>query len=674
MDLFLTTPKLSFQKQASCALDEDSRHWTQQILAEAYRACPAIADFSSTITFREKDDEQGYALGAVVVEASVNSALAATRVGAARPGRVAIPVIIRNYELLPLDVFMDASGRAMPLTESRLREALFTPDVGDSVTNDLGDTSIYNLLYPLGRASSGDFGMGMGLSTTNGNISTVMGTGMKFSAAMGDPQYSLLDELAVTMRVPDIAVVEAALQEDGVKVAVANNEPFREALSVIAAAAPSALSTADGLVKAAQAMARADVIQIGHDDVGYWMRTAASNAYSTPETYALERADLLKIAGPEMTRKVDTEGTVTVAPQQAPEEGSPSADAVVTSAGIYTVPVEGAEAPLTGWVLPNLIGLDGLVMPQAVFTNGAVSMVQDQIVGTRVSTGADLPRDEPKGVGCFYSVNGEDIKATVPINVMGREEVDGLPAWMVQGAEGESTRLRFAPGLQNIEFVDGELFLPENAGFISLNEGASLPLASEPGAPKVASAASSVTVRRDGDTYALTFRGADKLSALVRSRGELDHDDAMFVLALAGVSPPTASTKLASADIVSLPIRDITMFEELVKQSSDETASLAAMISGLRMSLVKEAAALPSSTTVDAVLSLGFINPENVRLFLARLPYLEKSLSMLCEMVVASRLGLTSIPEGAASRGARGVDAVITGLRGLALMEMDQAA
>ena len=689
MDLFLETPKLIFTKSASVELDEDSRNWTQQILAEAFQACPSIGEFSATVTFRSKDDTQGYAFGAVVVEAATRSALAATRVGAARPGRVAIPVIVRSYQLMPLDIFISADGRALPLTDARLREALFTTEIGDSVTTDIGDTSIYNLLYPLGRAGNGgEFGMGMGGGMGSG-VTTVFGPGMKFASAMDEGTYSLLDELAITLRAPDLETVKTALAEPAIKAAMASPGPFQDAVRLLASVEPSALTTADTLVKAAQAMARADVIQLGHDHEGYWMRTACSNAYSTPETYALDRGQFLKIAGPELTKKVDTEGTVTVGAQQAPADAPRTPAKPVTETGIYRVRIDGQGdgKELVGWVIPNLIGLDGLVLPQAVFTNGAVSMVQDQIAGVRAATGADLPNDEPKGIGVFYAGREGNVQATVPVVVKARQEIDGVPAWVVQTTEGEDTVLRYAPGLQGIEFVDGELFIPESAGFISLGEGAALSLEdggadsleSVPGgipAEKTASA-STVTIKSStGFDYRLSFANADKLAALVRSRGELDHDDAMFVLALGGVSPQTASTKLAAAErgAVTLPVRDVVLFAELQKQASDETASLASLIGALRVSLVKEAASMPSSTTVDAVLSLGFINPENVRLFLARLPYLEKSLSMVCEMVIASRLGLTSIPEGAASRAARALDAVITGLRGLALMEIDQAA
>ena len=48
--------------------------------------------------------------------------------------------------------------------------------------------------------------------------------------------------------------------------------------------------------------------------------------------------------------------------------------------------------------------------------------------------------------------------------------------------------------------------------------------------------------------------------------------------------------------------------------------------------------------TIDAVLSLGFLSRRNLRKFVAMRPVLEESLSNLCALLLASRIGLTEIP------------------------------
>lgn len=677
MDLFLPIPELEFPKAASRSLDEDSRNWTQAVLAEAYKSCPAIAEFAATVVFSEKDDSQGYAFGNIVLEATVDSPLAATRVGGAKAQRAVVPVIIKNYQLLPLDVFMDSQGRAFPLTDARLREALFRPEVGEAVTADQGDTSLYNLLYPLGRIGGGTFGGGFGAGGSGG-MTTILGNGMKFAS---DADYSLLGELASTMHAPDVRRLTSALEDEATKEAALSNSAMTACLRHVAEVEESALTSADSLIKAAAAMIATDVHQIGYsEELGsYWVKSASSRGYSPTPDHILDRGQLLKLAGEAVVRKVDLEGTVVLNGDNgaAPDDDDSSTWKIIGAPGIYrTRSSDGTE--LLGWVLPNLVDLDGTKMPQAVFTNGSSSMVQDQIMGSQVSTGVDLPNDKPTGIGVFYA-SGAGVEATVPLNVIAKVKgKDGETAYEVKTMMGQQATLRLVPGLLRLEEVDGELFLPENAKFIRLDRGEPIALASSPEELRGSSTkkTASISVRGDGlGEYIMTWDGLPKLASVFSRR--LDHDSAAFAMALAGVPAHDVMNKLAAADrgpVRDVPARDIVMFADRLAEAKVAGASMASIIAGLKQSLVKEAAALPSAMTVDAVLSLGFLNPENVRLFLSRLPYLEKALSMLCEMVVASRLGLASVPEGAASRAARGLDAVVTGLRGLALLETDQAS
>lgn len=678
MDLFLPIAPLEFEKTASATMDEDPSTWTRQILAELHKSCPSIAEYSATVTFLKKDDQQGYALGMVVIENGVDSALAATRVGGAKPGRAVVPIIISNYELMPFDVFMAADGRALPLTPERLREALFNPAIGEALTTDFGDTSLYNLFYPLGRAWGADYGGGIGSGL--GNTSTVAyGPGMKYASDQTTP---LLEVIAPTLLGTDIKTMITALSDESIKQAAQENQNLRDAIGVIAEHADNALSSSEPLYKAASELASADVAQFGFEpEAGtYWMKTASQTAYVPAVIRQLDRGQMLKIAGDKLTHKVDTEGTVTVSKSRGNKtviELNNDDWKPITEPGIYRVrTVEGTD--LVGWAIPNLLSLDGTVMPVTVFSNGAVSQMQDCIMGARMATGADLPSTAPSGVGVFYA-RGQDgnVVATIPLRVEGAAKSKTGTAWLVTDMTGEKSKLHIVPGLRAIEVLGSEFFLPDAGGFIKLDDQPAVGLVADEGvAEKVAEdpTASSVVVRSSGADYRFSFENAPKLASTVR--GELDHDQAMFALALGGLDAKTASDLLAQADVDGFSragVNDITTFSELAKEAREKTASLAAAIRGMKVSMVKEAAAMPSAMTVDAVLSLGFLNPENVRLFVGRLPYLEKVLSMVCEMVVASRLGLTAIPEGAASRAARALDGVINGLRGLALLDMDQA-
>ena len=67
--------------------------------------------------------------------------------------------------------------------------------------------------------------------------------------------------------------------------------------------------------------------------------------------------------------------------------------------------------------------------------------------------------------------------------------------------------------------------------------------------------------------------------------------------------------------------------------------------------------------TVDGALHLGFLNEENLLRFIDLLPKLETTLSSVCALLVASRLGLEEVDDVAAETAMRSLDNVIRGLK-----------
>jgi hypothetical protein len=86
----------------------------------------------------------------------------------------------------------------------------------------------------------------------------------------------------------------------------------------------------------------------------------------------------------------------------------------------------------------------------------------------------------------------------------------------------------------------------------------------------------------------------------------------------------------------------------------------------LRQDLVKEAAFIPDPMSVDTVLSLGFINPENISTFIASLPILDESQQKLCELLLAARLGCPDLSINALERSIKATESVVEGLKVIA--------
>jgi len=151
-------------------------------------------------------------------------------------------------------------------------------------------------------------------------------------------------------------------------------------------------------------------------------------------------------------------------------------------------------------------------------------------------------------------------------------------------------------------------------------------------------------------------------------RNFLDIDGAMFLLAGLGVHQAYGAVKLAHASTGARPERilvgrGIELYGDRWGESQKTAAALYAQMPQLKRDLVKEAAFIPDPTAVDTVLSIGFINPENLMTFVSYLPAIDDSQTKLCELLLAARLGLQDIPASALERSVRSLEEVIEGLK-----------
>jgi hypothetical protein len=194
-------------------------------------------------------------------------------------------------------------------------------------------------------------------------------------------------------------------------------------------------------------------------------------------------------------------------------------------------------------------------------------------------------------------------------------------------------------------------------------------------------------------------------------RQELSEKEAIFVLATLGMSLDGASGVLARAAETPSAIHVAGLRPPAimpVKQASErpELALLQSITDRLRSPLWKEAAAIslpimgcrnlgaleagqrflglekkaldvvqPEDQTIDQVLSLGLINPQNIATFLEKIDELKESESCLAQLLVLIRLGMQGIEEKPVSTALKSLNRVVEGLEALASYgEQPQAA
>lgn len=679
-DIFEYAPTIDFsrEKLAEIDLGEDQALWYRKILTELYRTLPEASQYAPEVQMLQTDDEQGFALGVVSLDGSTDSAIADKSASKAKKtiNTVYIPVIVKHHVMMPLDVML-VGNKVLPLNAPRLREALFRPMGMDLMTEDWGDTSLLAMFNMPGRSDIYP-NSGMGGNMGGGDVQTLFGSGMKTGS------YELLQEIASTVLSADRAKLASVLSAPELQYALAHNPVYLGAVRVLSEADDQ--PEVEEMFKAAADAGPVDVVQLGYSELlgSYWVKAASRGSYAPVRTL-MGRGEFIKFAGPEATQKVDTEGTVTIAEpseERAEKPKKEGAWAPISKAGVYSVKTPSGEE-LTGWVLPELLDFDGSKASLSVFTNGAKAAVQGQILGTKArgTAASELSSTKPKGTGLFY-VGGEggSILASVPVEVLGStRSTEGDVGYKVTTLTGAETTVHVLPStlFRGMKTLGGELFVGENVKFLPLDKETQVQLISEPGdVTKTAAylAEPSIRILTTDRVCTLDFDGLPKLASRV-SAGPISMDEAVLVLCLAGLGATEAVSKVAEATDRTVTLRgvkDIVTLEDHADELRDKTAAASRQILSLRHDLTKEAAVLPDVQTVDTVLSLGLMNSENIRAYVAKLPYLEKTLDMLGHLLIASRLGLSEVPEGAAARCIRGLDEVCRGLTALGLRDLSE--
>lgn len=443
---------------------------------------------------------------------------------------------------------------------------------------------------------------------------------------------------------------------------------------------------------------RPTVIQLQKVDEGYLAKSASHISWA-PKEELLDRGAAYRLLGGKVVLAADETGSATMTVDQPPAEGEAADKNVVDKPvsepespeedkpmpidhfGMYKVQDEKGRH-LVGYVFPNLIDVDGTSLPIALFTNGSHYAVQSDIAGVHAGHGGSIFEGTPKGVGCFYHVlqNGK-AEATIPMTVKGsvNDQQNGGAVLHCITYDGREVQVSVQPNIQKVmPSPDGDhLLIPDTFSWLPLDKAEDTTLVEKPeGFSKEAQARRSlatVTLRGGGGAFSVSGFPVDKLASDERSFMSID--DTLFLLAGLGVDTAYAQKKMGEAEYHNMPVdvRVAHYIQPAELQTKIDAAKLAAEVgpaieaaNRLKCDLVKEAAIIPDPTAVDAVLSLGFLNAENLGVFISYLPKIDEAQEKICELLLAARLGLRNIPVPALEKAMRTVEQVIEGLQQLA--------
>jgi hypothetical protein len=728
--LFLQPLSYIEKKAVEMRLPEDPNRWGMEILQELYKQCPYISDFEPHVEMDRADGEKGYGFGHISITNQTEAPAGSSpdQLQAAGVRNVRVPVIVREGMLQPLDLLVTDDSKIIPLTEGRLRQAIFRPQAFDVTARTPGDQSMIGQLYPPYRQNYGMGGGGIATSTgigkqaakrdtlleknagameeyflgegiRHGRLGKKMavfepGSGeletfMKNAAATcphckrkmdectclpaAEKKASLLEAILPTINTSDYLAFTNKLIDTGLcatftKNAAASVESLKLLIRHNPHETPKLASIAD-----MTAVLAPSALQLQRHGSGHYVIKVANHTVWRPKEALVTRKEAVARFGEKVVLAADVSGSVTMGQdattQTVPEGPRPGP---ITDYGMYKVcDTKGAEH--IGVVIPNLVDTDGKSLPIALFTNGSSSAVQTDIVGTPAGQVFDLPSSPPSGHGFFFKADKGKVCATIPLSCSGSSSAPGEPADMqCETFDGRPVTVSQQPNIQMImQSEDGKMLIPMDWRWSCLDQTQAIDLAGgEEDAGKEAQvrrALNSVTIRSGGGFYDIDGLAVEKLASV--ERHGLDIDGALFLLVGLGVHPDTAVQKIAHASLGHAAMQ-VSVGRALTPASEQEAMALAKVasrkVASLKRDLVKEAAFLTDPTAVDTVLSIGFINPENITMFISYLPEIDESQAHLCELLLASRLGMTEVPTGALEKTVKSLEDVIEGLRVLA--------
>lgn len=634
-----------FEKTAAkFLLSENPSTYASELLAHLYKQHPYLGQYQVNLSVEGQDDSLGYMYGVFTVKtpdeggpSSIPGAMpetpsmGMTATPAPKP-TLRIPVIVDSRKAHSFDVFITPDGIFTPLSEPRVAAALFeaSPYGPAPVTEQklVADDQMQDF-----RTDAGP-GTEMGRAFYMSKMSSVL------DKVAGDLDREVVDHYLDNLSRDPSLVAAAKL-----------NPQFAEALVALHEAP---------LQKTASAPEEPEV------DVAVFCKVAGGyEVLCGTFDGQVSKIKLSNVQAQDLPLEirqsvVDRGYAMTTAAEHEPLQGVEKTASLreVDETGVYSVMNKAGSAQRAA-VIKEVVRLTGEPSNSLLVIGPAGGALQEKVAGVRCGD-LDLQAiqgTEPRGEGVFVT----DVGVIEPVKIASVISNRGETAYLYEHPFHGRGQLKLANVRRPVLISGADYLFPQSARFVPVNPG----LGYQHDTLMVDKVASrrdlinQVQLLSDGSEF--TFRGAPLGDHRVE---QVKEAEALLTLGLLGDSPMAALDKVAKArkcGEVSFVAGRRYGADMKVKKASAAPVD----VTGIRVDLTKEAAALSGSDTVDSVLSLNFINPENIQGYVDCLPEYEKAVRKLAELLIGVRLGLSDVPESAVSSALQGMERAITGLKKL---------
>ena len=647
-NLFVEAPEV--HDRALTRLDNDPNAWPEEIITKLKERVPNVEGTNIVVKIMKKDEENGTATGSVVINTS--------------DATVIVPVIIKEFTLYPLDV-MIAKRKILPLTPDMFNNVVASNKVFDKIQEypsygGLGrfeDANLWNAMYPpsLGRYAYASAGYPM-LDLISDNLD---GTPLK-EWLKANPEYAVgFHKHGHTDLIRKVANLKPV-----------NMNEFSQS---------------------AEKLIPKNIRMLKYDGPNKYSLLSSNDKVFSPALEYLTRDAASKLISKisdhvdDDMNEVDQNGEKFL---MLPEGG----DGVFLAKTDKEYPEEAKEFDHYFVKNKNGVGVEGVVIPMVigfekdpkptglrVFIGKGMSTIQPEIWGVRVKNSRFKPEFCHPRVGqtgtFVFMPDKSHALCTIPVTI--RSVSCDCDQVKLKACDllGRPLHLNLAT-FHNLKSIapgpDGSWLLPKEMKWVVME-----------GFGEVSNSAFSYSVKTAGAKLTPTpvklaptgygfysLRGVNKYAAAAGwDHTNLREHQAKFLLACLGCPQEKIAEAVVMAKYKGMAelhgLDFVPLKSEKIAEFRPKASAAMKIASILRRNLVKEASYIDNSQTVDALLALNFVSPDNITKFIGKIPHYKATISNLASALLASRLGMGDIPEEACTVAIENLIQVIDGLEKL---------
>lgn len=645
--LFIDTPEV--EDVSMHQLGEDTDSWPEEIVSKFRERIPSSAGMNTTVKFMKKDDENGTATGSILVSNEKKSAV--------------VPLIIKDFMLYPLDV-MHADGKLVPLTEDYFK--------GTFSTNELfGKMEEYPTFGGLGRFEDGNLWKAIYPPSLG-----------RYAYASGP--YPILEEISDTI---DGREFKDYISKNPTELVGLSKKGHADLVKKLANLRPVNMNE---FRQGASNLIDRNVVMMRREGPNKYTVLANSDEVFSPVICkSIPRDELHKYVSEicddveDTMNEVDQNGEkmLYVPTHDEPMLAQPERERIVPCDQVdhYQVRTKNGLT-VTGLVIPKVIGFNQDIQELKLFLGETMSTIQPEIAGVRAENSRfELPVGVPKPgqTGTFVLMpNKARALATVPVTIVSVTQDCGQTVIKAQDLLGVGLKIHmdnFGSDMYKSIIKKGDAYcMPKDFKWVPMQ-----------GFERVSATPTDYAAMGMGYTKVaqpihLIYTGYDQFSSkglgkYAQAAGwdptNLQDWQARFLLASLGAGAEKTAQIIKQAKargVAEVQHARFTPLEsEKIAAALPTARKMHKIAQSLRCNFTKVAGFMENSQTVDAMLSLNFVNPDNVSKFVSKIPTFKACVSHLASALIASRLGIREIPEQSVSTSMYRLLDVIEGLEAL---------